>query len=322
MLADMKGLRGMFSEIKLVTLGVADLDRSIAFYADAFGFEEISRTRVEFEALSAAWRIPAGIAGRFAVMGIPGVESGMLRLVEWTPSGDPVWSPPARFQDLGAHAVTFRVKDVNVAWDMLNRAGARDKLKPTYWEVEQNIAAWDAQGADIDGTLLGVFQVIGEIERALGPLRPGRDTTEAQTLAIHVADARHSEAFYVGLGFESLYDRVVDHLWDFYGLPQGTKVHRINLIKRGDQPAGRVELIQHIGLPGRTLKARTAAPGRGPLMMSLEVKNLEEATARMKNLGAKAIANGHYDSPPFGMVNAGTFFGPNDEVIELFQRES
>ena len=57
-------------------------------------------------------------------------------------------------------------------------------------------------------------------------------------------------------------------------------------------------------------------------MMSLEVKNLDEAAARMKNLGAKAIANGHYDSPPFGMVNAGTFFGPNDEVIELFQRES
>lgn len=311
----------MFSEIKLVTLGVADLDRSIAFYADAFAFEEISRTRVEYEALSGAWRIPAGIAGRFAIMGIPGVKSGMLRLVEWTPSGDQVWSPPARFQDLGPYAVTFRVKDVNTAADLLNRAGAREKSKPTYWEVEQNIAAWDSMCADIDGTLIGVFQVLGEIERALGPLRPGRDTTEAQTLAIHCADARHSEAFYVGLGFESLYDRVVDHLWDFFGLPQGTKVHKINLIKRGDHPAGRVELIQHIGMPGRSLKARTAAPGRGPLMMSLEVLNLEEAAAHIKELGGKPLARAHYDSPPFGMVNAATFFGPSDEVIELFEVE-
>mgnify|MGYP001583697995 CR=1 FL=1 len=31
----------MFSEIKLVTLGVKDLDRSIAFYADAFEFEDM-----------------------------------------------------------------------------------------------------------------------------------------------------------------------------------------------------------------------------------------------------------------------------------------
>ena len=80
----------MFSEIKIVTVGVVDLDRSIAFYADALGFEEISRTRVDQEALSEAWRIPAGIAGRYAIMGIPGVESGMLRLVEWTPAGDHV----------------------------------------------------------------------------------------------------------------------------------------------------------------------------------------------------------------------------------------
>src|SRR5689334_5649614 len=126
----------MFSEIKLVTLGVTDLDRSIASYADALGLEEISRTRVDTEALSAAWRIPAGISGRYAIMGIPGVESGMLRLVEWTPSGGHVWAKPARLQDLGAHAVNFRAREINAAWDLLGRCGAKEKSKPTYWEAE------------------------------------------------------------------------------------------------------------------------------------------------------------------------------------------
>ncbi len=309
----------MLSEIKLVTLGVADLDRSIFFYADALGFEEISRTRVDHEALAEAWRIPAGIAGRFAVLGIPGRLSGMLRLVEWTPAGDPVWNAPARYQDLGAHGVGFRVKDVNAAWDLLGRAGARDKSKPTYWEGEQNMAAWSSRSFDPDGTQLDMFQVVGEIERTLGVFPAGRETTEAQAVTIHCSEARRSEAFYVGLGFESLYDRVVDHVWDFFGLPQGTKLHTINLIRRGDNPGGRIELVQHVGLSGRSVKARTAAPGRGPLMMSMRTASLDEAADRLKELGAKAIGRARYDSPPFGVVSAATFFGPDDEVIEVFE---
>ena len=137
-----------FSEIKFVTLGVADLDRSIAFYADAFGFVEIARTRVDHEALGDLWRIPHGIAGRFVILGIPGIESGMLRLVEWTPSGDHVWAPPVKLQDLGPFAVNFRVREIHAAWDSLARAGARPKSPPKYWEVNGddyfNAADFDA----------------------------------------------------------------------------------------------------------------------------------------------------------------------------------
>ena len=311
----------MFSEIKLVTLGVGDLDRSIAFYADAFGFEEISRTRVNHEAVSEAWRIPHGVGGRFAILGIQGIESGMLRLVEWTPSGAHVWAKPARLQDLGPYAVNFRVKEINTAWDLLGQSGAREKSKPMYWEVEQNIAAWDSQSYDPDGTLLDVFQVVGEIERTLGPFAHGHDATEVQTLAIHCSDARRSEAFYRGLGFEPLYDRVIENLSDFLGLPKGTKLHNINLIMPGGRPNGRVELAQYIGRPGRSLKARTAPPGRGPLMMSLRVDNLDLASARMKTQGARLIGPARYNSPPFGDVTAATFFGLDDEVIELFETQ-
>ncbi len=309
----------MFSEIKLVTLGVADLDRSIAFYADAFGYEEISRTRADHEALSEAWRIPHGIAGRFAVLGIAGIESGMLRLVEWTPAGDHVWGKPARFQDYGPFAVNFRVKEINAAWNLLGQSGAREKSKPMYWEVDPNIAAWDSQCYDPEGTLLDVFQVVGEIERTLGPFAPGHDATEIQTLAIHCSDARRSEAFYTGLGFEPLYDRVIENLEHFFGAPKGTKLHNINLLMPGGRPTGRVELAQYIGLPGRSLKARTAPPARGPLMMSLRVDSLDLASIRMKSLGGEPIGSARYDSPPFGEVLAATYFGPDDEVIEVFE---
>jgi catechol 2,3-dioxygenase-like lactoylglutathione lyase family enzyme len=313
----------MFSEIKLVTVGVKDLDRSIAFYADAFGYEEISRTRVDHEALAEAWRIPAGIAGRFAIMGIQGTTSGLLRLVEWTPAGDHVWATPARLHDLGPYAVNFRVKDINAAWDLLGQSGAREKSKPTYWEVEQNMAAWDARCTDPDGTVLGVFQVVGEIERALGPFPSGHDVSEVQTLAINCRNARRSETFYRGLSFEPLFDREIDYIWDFLGLPKGTKLHRINLIMRGEYPVGRVELAEYVGvgLPAKSLKARTAAPARGPLMMSLQVTDLEDACRRIKGLHAKQIGTARYDCPPFGRVTAATHFGPDDEVIELFQPE-
>jgi catechol 2,3-dioxygenase-like lactoylglutathione lyase family enzyme len=309
----------MFSEIKLVTLGVSDLDRSIAFYADSFGFEEISRTRLDHEALAEAWRIPAGISGRFAILGIAGIESGMLRLIEWTPSGEHVWAKPARFQDLGPHGVHFRTKELSASWNVLGQAGAREKSKPTYWEVEQNIAAWNALCHDPDGTLLDVFQVVGEIERTLGPFPHGHDVTEVQALSIHCADVRRSEAFYVGLGFEPLYDRVIEHLWTPLGLPNGTRVHKINLINPSGRPSGRIELVQYLGVPGRALKARTAPPGRGPLMMSLRTDNLDFAAIRMKSLGGKLIGTTRYDCPPFGEVLAATYFGPDDMVIEVFE---
>ena len=194
--------------------------------------------------------------------------------------------------------MNFRVREINAAWDLLGRCGAREKSKPTYWEVEQNIAAWDSQCYDPDGTLLDVFQVVGEIERTLGPFAQDRDASEVQSLAIHCADARRSESFYLGLGFEPLYDRVIEHLWTFLGLPTGTKLHNINLIMPGERPNGRVELIQYVGLPARSLKARTAPPGRGPLMMSMRVTNLDPASDRLKNLGAKPIGTARYDSPP------------------------
>ncbi len=112
---------------------------------------------------------------------------------------------------------------------------------------------------------------------------------------------------------------MIEHLWTFLGLPQGTKLHNINLIMPGDRPNGRVELVEYVGLPGRSLKARTAPPGRGPLMMSMQVTNLDPASDRLKGLGAKPIGTARYDSPPFGTVSAATFFGPSDEVIEIFE---
>lgn len=309
----------MISEIKLVTMGVLDLDRSIAFYADAFGFEEISRTRVDHEAVSEAWRIPQGVDGRFAVVGLPGVESGMLRLVEWTPSGNHVWASPARPFDLGTRFVSLRVKEIHSAWELLGQLGAREKRAPAFREFESDIALWDSRCLDPDGTLLAVFQVVGEIERTLGPFAHGQNATEVQAVSIGCSDVGRSAAFYAALGYETLYDREIDDAGPFLELPAGTRLHNIDLIRNGDRPTGRIELTQCIGLEGRSLKARTAAPGRGPLMMSMRVKSLDEARGLLESLGGKAIAKARYDCPPFGNVAAATFFGPDGEVIELFE---
>ena len=86
-------------------------------------------------------------------------------------------------------------------------------------------------------------------------------------VSLPVTDLNASKAFYTALGFEPLYDRVIDHVWSFFGLPKGTQVHIINLIRPGGRPTGRVALAQYVGLPGRSLKARTAPPARGHVCM-------------------------------------------------------
>ena len=46
----------------------------------------------------------------------------------------------------------------------------------------------------------------------------------------------------------------------FFGLPEGTGLHDINLWKSREQPNGRVELAQYMGWPGEPLRDRAVPP--------------------------------------------------------------
>jgi len=310
----------MVSEIKLVTVGVADLHRSVSFYRQGFGLVELDRGRATDENRRTLWRLPSGMGAEYAILGLAGRLSGMLRLLQCEAPGEPIWGDYARLQDLGHYALNFRVRDIQVAWPRLLAAGAREKSAPHYWRVNADIAAWDSMSYDPDGVLLDVFEVQGNISSTLGILTT--DSSEVQTMAIHVADAGRSKAFYTGLGYEVLYDKVVEKMEGFFGLPRGVKLHNINLIRPGQFPNGRIEIVQYIGFPGESLREKAIPPNRGLLAISFETTDLTETMSRLENTGATRIAGPvEADYGFLGPVVAATFAGPDGETLEFFQTD-
>jgi catechol 2,3-dioxygenase-like lactoylglutathione lyase family enzyme len=306
----------VISEIRFVTIGVADLERSALFYARAFGYQVLGGGEPA-EPLRRAWKLPSGVAAAYRVLGLPETPTGRLRLLAVDAPGEPVWGSYERVHDLGHYALNVRVRDAGRGWDRLLDAGAEPKSPPHRWRVGE-IVVRDSQCYDPDRVLLDVF----EVERGAGDLgEQVAEASEVQTVALHVADARRSQAFYEGLGFSTFYDEVLAGLEDFLGLPPGTRIHNLNLRQSAGSVNGRIEIVQYLGLPGEPLGERARPPRRGLLSISLATDDLERARRQVRRLG------GREDAPPVDAVLApidavrlATFSGPDGESLEIYEQ--
>jgi len=310
---------GALSEVKLVTVGVSDLARSQRFYAEAFGYVERGAGALAGAAAERAFGMPAGMRGRFVVMGPREAKGGLLRLVQWDRSGERIWGRYERIQDLGHYALNFRVREIHAAWDRLLAAGALPKAPPKFWEVDAKSGAWDSQCFDPDGVVLDVFEVRGAIVQTLGEQEA--EASELQTIADHVSDAPRTASFYRGLGYEVLYDTTISNMEAFFGLPPGTRMRNINLMRAALSRNARVELAQYIGVPARPLTERALPPNLGILSASFAARSLEAAGVALESAGAHARGEPvELDAPPFGHVRTQAFLGLDGEWLEVFER--
>lgn len=309
----------MISEIQVATIGVRDLDRSVDFYARTFGYLASDTIELGGAELEQVWQMPAGMRARCTVMGPAGSTTGLLRLVAFDQPGEQIWGDYSRRQDYGHYALNIRASDIEAALDRIRSGGGRHRSGPNRWSPSPDITAWDSLSYDPDGVLLDVFQLDTTADSPL--LSFDRDCSELQTVAMHVSDARGSASFYGALGFVELYDKMVEGMEDFFGLPSGTALHNINLFKPDIPACGRVELAQYVGWPGREQRDRAVPPNLGILSVSLETDDLDTTGARLVELGARPISPpAKVELPPFGAAVVQPFFGPDGEVLEFFQR--
>ncbi|MDA0634698.1 VOC family protein [Nonomuraea sp. MCN248] len=308
----------MISELRVTTVAVSDLERSRAFYTDAFGYVTHAEAEVRGPEAEAAWQMPPGLTGRAAVVGPQGATTGLLRLVQFRAPGRLYWGEYARRQDYGHYALNIRVDDVHAAVERLTAAGGRQKSQPTRWTVMDDLSAWDSLSYDPDGVMLDVFEL------EAGPDSPFADydgrPSELQTVAIHVSDAPRATAFYTALGYEVLYEKLIENMESFFRLPPGTGLRNVNLFMPGGTVNGRVELAQYVGFPGRQQRATAVPPSLGILSASLETDDLAATSALVASLGAEPVSSPvEVDLPPYGPALVQPFFGPDGEVLEFYQ---
>ncbi|TXI31887.1 MAG: hypothetical protein E6Q64_02350, partial [Ottowia sp.] len=236
----------MLSEVKLVTLGVSDLDQACAFYARAMGYQ-VEESGPVPATLAPLWRFDPALGGRYAVVAADGSGLGRIRLVQFDAPGQRLWSEQIRYNGTGYYALNFRCRDAIATMEAITGAGGSASHEPSYWEVNEQVAVRDSMNQDPDGICLDVFSYDrgGELR---GPL--DTEVSVLQTVAIATRDVPRSAAFYRGLGFEVLFDRVLDFpgLQEMLGADRPVRIHNINLMKDGSIVPGRVEMFAYLDM--------------------------------------------------------------------------
>jgi catechol 2,3-dioxygenase-like lactoylglutathione lyase family enzyme len=309
----------VISELQVTTLSVSDLSRSVDFYGEAFGYQAGGVLAVGGTAVEQAWQAPLGTLGRCTVLGPSRSRTGLLRLVEFDTPGERIWGDYQRRQDYGHYALNIRVSNINDTLERIRGAGGLRRSGPDRWSPSPDIDAWDSLSLDPDGVMLDVFQ----IDAALGsPLASfDQECSEIQTVAMHVSDAPRSAEFYGALGYLTLYDKLIEGMETFFGLPAGVSMRNINLYVPSEPACGRVELAQYVGFPGRQQRDRATPPNLGILSVSLETDDLAATSAGLTARGAEPVCPPvDLDLPPYGSVTVQPFFGLDGEVLELFQQ--
>ncbi len=310
----------LFSEVRMVTLGVSAVDSAVRFYTAALEYRCVERGRVD-PALAAVWGHDPDLALDYAIMAADDSGRCALRLVAGPQAGEPLWRLDNRLSATGAYALNFRCRDIHRQLERIRAAGGEAGAQPHFWEVNEQVHVYDSMSSDPDGIRLDLFSYTrgGELR---GPLET--EVSVVQTVALAVADVERSRAFYKALGFVELFDRVLDFegLSEMLDMDRPVRIHNVNLIKDGHIVPGRVEMFAFLdtGLPApQPMTRRAVAPNLGLLSFSLRVSDLDAALDEIESFGAttRTRLEAAVELPGFGQAQVASVIGPDGERIEL-----
>jgi len=320
----MAKLSASLSEVRLVTVGVSDLDRSVAFYRDGLGYHCVERGQIGPE-LAELWCFEPTCLLHYAILAADDSGRGRLRLIAGQPPGPRIWGDSDRLSCTGAYALNFRCRDIHRQLDSIRQAGGQAAENAHFWEVNDEVHVFDSMSSDPDGIQLDLFSY-----RRGGDLRGPLDTpvSVVQTVALAVADVGISRAFYGALGFRTLFDRILDFdgLGEMLGLDRRVRIHNVNLMKDGQVVPGRVEMFAFLDedLPRpHPISTRVRPPNVGILSLSLLTTAMDQVIETMLASGGRLLVHCPAISLP-GIGNsraAASLLGPDGEQIELAEVE-
>ncbi len=307
----------MLSEIRMATVGVSDLAGALRFYERALDHRLIEQGEVP-PATASFWRArdPAGL--RYAILAADDSGQGRLRLLAGERPASHLWEGADLPAASGYYALNYRCRDLARQLQRIAASGGKAG-KPARWQVSEQVVVLDSMNTDPDGTHLDLFQYEkgGELRGALGTA-----VSVLQTVAIATRDLERSKRFWQALGFQELFDRVLDfpELQQLLGSSGPVRIRNANLMKDGSIVPGRVEMFTYLEVgdrPEQRLADKARPPVAGILMVSLLSSDLDADAASIARAGGKIIARMSGPRPGFGRGLALLAEGPDGEAIEL-----
>lgn len=303
-----------------VSLCVADLEASLGFYRDVLGLSLQVRERMDAEAADALWGVSLD-APETAIVGRPGVDTGMIRLVAYDSPGERMADYATAPWDIRFFDVCIGVSEMDRALHLAAEAGFRPDTGPVEYQVEQlpGVTLTEALVSDPDGSKVALIQtrIAG---REVDPASPM--FTEVATATQVVADADHTIRLYRdGLGMEAYAD-----MWltgatfeELIGIPHGARF-RLSLLRSGTSTSGKIEILNYPTLTGRDFGTISAPPRTGLFGQTFLVGDVKATYGRMIVLGAQPMC----EPTPLRLPLLGARLGAsvrntNGLIIELVQ---
>lgn len=310
----------MLSEVKVVTLGVSDLDKACEFYASALEYQ-VKESGAISPGLAKLWRFDPAMTGRYAMIAADDSGIGRIRLLSFDAPGERLWNANNTYNGSGFYALNFRSRSALDTMNAVKAAGGNSGKEPSAWVVSDEVSVRDSINDDPDGIRLDVFSYDrgGELR---GPLNT--EVSVVQTIAIATRDVERSAKFYLAQGYEVLFDKVLDfpELQDLLGTDQPVRIHNVNLMKHGNIIPGRVEMFAYLDmdhLPDAPLRDKAVPPNIGILSASFASTDLDADLAHLQSLGGELVSRAQLKLPGCGPCDVATLFGPDGELLEIYQ---
>lgn len=322
----------MISGIECVTLGVRDLEATLALFKDVFGFQVESDTQASVSLLS-VWGLRPYEDVRLVELSCDGYAFGRIRLAQ-VPAGPAPYTrhdhgegATDRPTDVGPKALDLYVAPpLDAAIRVVGTAGCPMRSAPVHFTVRETVTE------EVVATAPGhvpLLLMVGHhhpkrAQRTVPP--PGR-TSEVATVSVIVSDLDATRRFYVdGLGLAA--DGVDDEMHGedrarvcrLLGAPEDSRVSLV-LFRDPAQPSGKV-LAVHFHDRTTARLAHPMRPGNvGVSLFSSRCPNLEALRERLQaggvteHLPISHVALG--DGNPARVMFAR---GPNGELFEFVER--
>lgn len=284
--------------VSAAIISVADLDKSLEFYAGTLGLEVSDSGTLDSEVCAGYWRAPAGVSARFAFLGYGADPVGRILLQEFSGGERRQIRMAGVKRAIGLFNLNIYSSDVRRDYQTLSEQGFE------FWSEPNHINFGPAVGEALefafegpDGVVINLVELLSKDEQSMighlwhfvnGYGRTPTGFTPVATTAHTVLDMQKALDFYYGpLGMTTFSDAVIENeaANRMANLPADARTHSV--LVQGDHEYGKVALAAPLNYEVASLVPDAVAPNIGYLAQSFAVRDLDETAAACAAIGAE-----------------------------------
>lgn len=316
------------TSLKIVSVGVSDMDAALRLFRDLMGFQvEHDTVLPAVEDADPTFTFPEQRAVDLSVDGYP---TGRVRLLA-TPASAPRvrddHGGPDSPSDIGPKALDFYiVEPFEEVLDLLASVGCHPRSEPIHWRLGP-FESKEVVVSGPDGVPLLFMVGVNHQPDMMRPVPAGRTFGEMATQSVLVEDVAATKAFYeqvlelheiADVGVDPDYSDVLATLVD---VRQPSGLRALVYAAPGDA-SGKYLLLQFNDPEGgRRLTGRMRPGHLGVALFTHDTDDLDARLVAAETHGIRA-SSVHVRQEPDGSFRTAFLIGPNEELIQLRERVS